>query len=47
MSEIVEVFGIRIDSRCADLLQIVMKFAESGYVDALVGLVVHGTVVPS
>ncbi len=27
----VEVYGIKIDSRCAALLEIVMKFGSSGY----------------
>jgi hypothetical protein len=31
---IVEVYGLKIDSRCADLLRIVMKYAKSGDCDA-------------
>ena len=36
MSEIkiIEIYGIKMDSRCADLLQIVMKYAYSGDSDA-------------
>lgn len=36
MAEItlVEVFGIKVDSRCAELLKIVMKYATSGDSDA-------------
>ena len=31
---IIEVYGIQMDSRCAELLQIVMKYAKSGDSDA-------------
>ena len=31
---VVEIYGIRMNSRCAELLQIVMNFAYSGDVDA-------------
>lgn len=32
--QIVEIFGIKVDVRCAELLQIVMKYAYSGDSDA-------------
>lgn len=32
--KIVEIYGIKMDSRCADLLDIVMKYAKSGDSDA-------------
>lgn len=31
---IVEVYGIKMDSRCAELLKLVMKYAKSGDCDA-------------
>ena len=35
MSEVlVEVYGIKVDARCAELLRIVMKYAKSGDSDA-------------